>query len=416
MRTPGENLSGADWFAAPAVRAIFAALKPAGEETRIVGGAVRNALMGVPVGDVDFATTATPETVAKYAEQAGLKVVPTGIEHGTLTLVAGGHGFEITTLRQDVATDGRRAVVRFGRDWVADAERRDFTVNALSADADGDVHDPLGGYADIVARRIRFIGDPDKRIAEDRLRILRLFRFHAEYGRGALDRAGYSAAIRGRAGIRELSAERIGQEMRRLVAAEGAADSLTLMQDGGILPVVLAGVAYLGPLRRLVQFEEATGAEPEVASRLTALAVRVSEDVVRLAERLRLANTIRDRMFATIDVARQLALPMSDKHARSLIYRFGPQLWRDGLAQAFAVSASNREEAIRLYNLPDGWAPPVFPLGGRDVVAAGGVRGPAVGEVIRALENWWIENDFGPDEAALRARLQEMVADGRKTF
>src|SRR4029079_597444 len=184
-------------------------------------GCVRDALLGRDVSDIDLATTLLPADTTARAERAGLKAVPTGIDHGTITVTADGDPFEVTTLRQDIETDGRHAVVRFGRDWAEDARRRDFTVNALSVDANGVVHDPVGGFPDIAARRIRFIGDPDRRIAEDRLRILRFFRFHAAYGEGGLDAAGLAACIRGRLGLHDLSAERIGQEMRRIVVASG---------------------------------------------------------------------------------------------------------------------------------------------------------------------------------------------------
>ena len=189
----------------------------------MVGGAVRNALLGIPIGDIDIATTALPDEVIRRARAAGIKSVPTGIDHGTVTLVVEGQPFEVTTLREDIETFGRKAKVAFGRDWVRDAERRDFTINGLSVDADGVVHDHVGGLADIAARRVRFIGDPDQRIAEDYLRILRFFRIHAAYGAGEPDRAGYLACIRGRAGLAGLSAERVRMEMLKLVVANGAA-------------------------------------------------------------------------------------------------------------------------------------------------------------------------------------------------
>jgi tRNA nucleotidyltransferase/poly(A) polymerase len=413
MTSAPTSLAGATWLASPAVRAIFAAIDRAGdEETRVVGGAVRNALMDLAVVDVDFATTALPEKVAKRAAEAGIKVVPTGIDHGTLTLVIDGRGYEVTTLREDIVTDGRRAVVRFGRDWRADAERRDFTVNALSVGADGTIHDPLGGHPDIVARRIRFIGDPDRRIAEDFLRILRLFRFHAEYGAGEIDRDGLLAAIRGRAGLRGLSAERIGQEMRRLAAAPRALDSATQMQDAGILSVVLAGIAYLGALQCLVAFEAAAGIPRDPALRLAALGARIEEDVARIAERLRLSNAMRDRMTAAVAAARRIGLPIEDAAARRLLYRHGRQAWCDGLALAVAWGAApaGDERAASLYRLPERWPVPVFPLGGHDVLGSGASRGPAVGLLLRNLEAWWVENDFRPDATALRARLQAMLA------
>ena len=404
--------AGADWVTAPGARRVFAALGQGGGEGRVVGGAVRNTLLGLGVGDIDFATTATPEVVAARAKAAGIKVVPTGADHGTLTLVSGGAGYEVTTLREDVETDGRHAVVRFGRDWEADARRRDFTINALSVEADGTLHDPVGGLADIAAGRVRFIGEAAARIAEDRLRILRFFRFHAQYGKGGLDPAGLSAAIRARDGLRQLSAERIGQEMRRLVLAPRAVETVAIMQESGILGVILGGVGYLGAFARLVRFEAAAQAAPSVALRLAALGCRVEEDVERLTARFRLANAERGRMTAAVAAARGFAVPPEPRTARALLYRLGREAFRDGVALAVAWGGGPADAADRvdLHLLPERWEAPRFPLGGRDVIKAGAANGPAIGAVLRGLEAWWIENDFAPDEAALRARLQQMTA------
>jgi tRNA nucleotidyltransferase/poly(A) polymerase len=412
MNPAPQSLAGAPWLAARPVQAIFAAIGRDGDEMRIVGGAVRNAFLGVPVVDVDFATTATPDVVTERAEAAGFKVVPTGAEHGTLTVVAEGRGYEVTTLREDIETDGRRAVVRFGRDWLADARRRDFTVNALSVDREGTVHDPLGGYGDVVAGRVRFIGEPDRRIAEDRLRILRFFRFHAQYGRGALDREGLSASIRARNGLRDLSAERIGQEMRRLAVADRAAETVSEMQDAGILPIVLGGIGYVAPIRRLQAFETALGMPARVPLRLAALGCRIEEDALRLAERLRLSNNERDRMVAAAGALDGFLQRPDIRAARRALYRLGAEAFRDGVALAFAWSGDATDEPYwrDLFTLPDRWAAPSFPLGGRDVIGGTSVRGPQVGALLKAIEAWWIDNDFAPDEAALRARLQQVLA------
>jgi len=402
------DLVGAGWLSAPAVRAVFAILDEGNEPARIVGGAVRNALAGMPVSDIDFATPLLPEEVSRRAEAAGVKAVPTGIEHGTVTLVVHGTGFQVTTLREDVETDGRHAVVRFGRDWEADARRRDFTVNALSIDAAGTVHDPLGGYPDIVARRIRFIGDAGQRIAEDRLRILRFFRFNAEFGASAFDPEGLSASIRARDGLRRLSAERVGQEMRRLVVAPRAAETAGIMQDSGILGMVLGGVAYLGPFARLIGFLPEAG----VALRLAGLGCRIEEDVERLARLLRLANVERDAMLAATVAARKLPPSVALPEARRSLYHLGTETWRNAVALAFAWNGdASTESAWRdLYDLPDRWQPPRFPLSGTDALGAGAMRGPAVGTLLKAVEAWWVDRDFAPDEKALRNRLQQMVA------
>ena len=419
MNAALPSLAGADWLTQAPVRRIFAALAagpPGHHETRIIGGAVRNALMGVAVSEIDFATTATPEEVAALGAAAGLKTVPTGIDHGTLTIVVEGRGYEVTTLREDIETDGRHATVRFGRDWTADAMRRDFTVNALSVTADGRVHDPVGGYADILARRIRFIGDADARIAEDRLRVLRFLRFTAQYGEGALDPAGLKAAIRARDDLRALSGERIGNEMRRLIVAPRAVEMITIMQEIGILGVVTAGVGYVGELARLARFEAAVGAPPEVATRLTVLTARVDEDVVRITGCLRLTNAERDRMAAALR-ARPAFSPLPGmRGARATLYRLGQPAWRDGLALAFATSAAPAEDQAwaALYALPDTWDVPRFPLSGRDIVGRAIPAGPAVGAILRSVEAWWIAQDFAPDEQALRARLQQELAGAQQ--
>src|SRR6188768_4589918 len=225
-------LANTPWLKSGPAARVLALLNGDGEEARVVGGAVRNALLNIPLGDIDIATTALPDEVIRRARAAGIKSVPTGIDHGTVTLVVDSHPFEVTTLREDTETFGRKARVAFGRDLVRDAERRDFTINGLSVDADGIVHDHVGGLADIEARRVRFIGDAGQRIAEDYLRILRFFRMHAAYGTGEPDRAGYLACIDGRAGLSNLSAERVRMEMLKLVIAEGAAVAVQAMADG----------------------------------------------------------------------------------------------------------------------------------------------------------------------------------------
>jgi tRNA nucleotidyltransferase/poly(A) polymerase len=410
MAGTDRSFAGADWFSAPAVRQLFAVLEQEGDEARIIGGAVRDGLMGRRIGDLDFATTALPETVVRRAEAAGIKTVPTGIEHGTVTLVVEGEGHQVTTLREDIETDGRRAVVRFGRSWAADARRRDFTVNALSVDSRGKVHDPLGGYADVEARRIRFIGDADQRIAEDRLRILRFFRLHAELEAGDLDPAGLGAAIRARDGIRDLSAERVAQEMRRLLVAPGAVPTVTAMQEGGILPVVLGGIGYLGTFARLAEFEKAAGAAPSVPLRMAGLAARVREDAERAAARLKLANAERDRMVAAVEAAAALRALPGDQEARALLYRVKAEAYGDGVALAAVWSGDAVGGWVDAWRLPERWTVPVFPLTGADVLAAGAARGPAVGEALRILEAWWVAEDFRPDAVALRTRLQQVVA------
>jgi tRNA nucleotidyltransferase/poly(A) polymerase len=406
-----RDVAKQDWFRAAPVQMVFSVLGKNDAPARIVGGAVRDALAGLPIGDIDFATPLPPDQVVERLAAAGLKAVPTGIEHGTVTAVVAGTGYQVTTLREDVETDGRRAVVRFGHDWVADARRRDFTVNALSVDSSGQVHDPLGGYGDIVSRSIRFIGDADQRIAEDRLRVLRFFRFNAEFGQGDIDTIGLGAAIRARNDLRSLSAERIGQEMQRLVVASRAAEIAGSMQDAGILGAVLGGVGYIGTLQRVAAFAP----ESDIAVRLTALGCRVESDVERLTERMRLANAVRDRMLALLMAARSLPPVLTERDARRGLYSSGVSVWPAAVSLGFAwrSGTADMSDWRAFYSLPDRWSPPRFPLTGRDVARAGMARGPAIGDVLRSIESWWVEQDFAPSEGVLHARLQQIVSSAQ---
>lgn len=404
------NLINAPWLTTSRVRKVLKLVNGAGETGRVVGGAVRDELMGRPVTDIDFATTMLPEDVMKAAEAAGIKAIPTGIEHGTVTLVVDGRGHEVTTLREDVETDGRHAVVRFGRDWETDARRRDFTINALSADGEGTVYDPVGGYPDIVERRVRFIGDPDQRIAEDHLRILRFFRFHAECGAGGLDPVGLAAAIRGRAGLRRLAAERTNHELRRLFLADGAAATVETLAESGLLQIILASVTNMRRLERMVAFEEAAGLEPSYPRRLASLAVMVAEDAERVANRLRLANADRDVFDACVTLSGQWREPPDEPSMKEAIYRIGRERVADGLAYAAAVGrGSVGTWAKRLKSLKS-WTVPKFPLSGKDLLAKGVARGPEIGNLLGRLEAWWIGRDFAPDRAELLAQMQRMTA------
>lgn len=401
------SLADAPFLADPLVQQVLTILSRDGEEARVIGGAVRNSLMSLPVsGDIDVATTAVPEEVVRRAEAAGLKTAPTGIDHGTITVIGNHRVVEVTTLRVDVETDGRRAVVRFGRDWEEDAARRDFTMNALSVDLDGRVYDLVGGAADIAARRVRFIGSADSRIVEDRLRVLRFFRFHAAYGEGSPDPEGLGAAIRARHDLAELSAERVGQEMRKLVVAKGAVATVAILQESGILPLVVSGVGDLAAFHRLPGFE---GADPAPALRFVTLLGRVQEDIDRLVRQLRLSNSERDRM--TEALAASVHLPSGNIVSdRTTLYRIGLQAFLDGLVLAASRGRIGDSEFAARRSAAEAWTVPVFPLSGRDVVDLGIGRGPAVGVILRVIERWWIAEDFKPDAIAVKRRLQALVA------
>ena len=402
----------AEWLTEGAAARLLALLDRDGEAARVVGGAVRNALMDLPVGEIDVATTALPQDVARRVEAAGYKAIPTGIEHGTMTVVIAGQPFEVTTLREDVETYGRKAKVVFGRDWEADAKRRDFTINALSASRDGTVHDFVGGLADIAAHRVRFIGEPDKRIAEDYLRILRFFRFHAYFGDGAPDPAGLLACIRARGGLDALSRERVRMELLKLFVAPRAAPTLAVMAECGLLGAAIGGVPYMASFENMAKVEAAIGAKPDPVRRLGALNVRVSEDAMRLAERLRLSNAEFERLAALDHWWRvSPAAPAQKSHA--LLYCRGPQSFTDRVLVAWARSDAGAADGAwhELAELPQHWPVPVFPLKSADFTNRGVLAGPALGAAMRAAKAAWIAADFPTDRATVDAIADHAVRE-----
>ena len=397
-------LADAAWLKDGAVAPLLSALDRDGEEARVVGGAVRNTLLGLPVAEIDVATTAVPEEVARRVEAAGWKAVPTGIEHGTITVVIDGAPFEVTTLREDVETFGRKARVVFGRDWQADARRRDFTINALSATADGRIYDCVGGLADIAARRVRFIGEPSQRIAEDYLRILRFFRFHAYFADGAPDDAGLHACIAGRDGLQMLSRERVRMELLKLLVAPRATPTLAVMAESGLLELVLGGVPYLASFENMTKVEAATDTPPDALRRLGALSVWVAEDSARLSERLRLANAESERLRG-FDCWWRVSPAAGEQAARALLYELGPQAYTDRVLAAWTRSDAGAADGPwhDLATLPRRWTAPVFPLKAADFTRRGLPAGPALGAAMRAATQAWIAEDFPADRAALDA-------------
>jgi poly(A) polymerase len=405
----------AELLTRPNLKCLLEVLNGDGEETRIVGGAIRNALVGKPVHEVDLAGTALPETVTARAKAAGLKAVPTGIEHGTITVIVDGEPFEVTTLREDVETDGRHAVVRFGRDFARDARRRDFTINALSLSLDGTLHDVVGGVADLRERRVRFIGDAITRIREDYLRILRFFRFHAEYATSDPDPVGLHAAVIERRGLLRLSAERVRAEIMKLLVAERAAETLRILSDHGFLLLLLGGVTNEGRFVRVRDGERSLAADP--VRRLAALAIHVTEDAERLRERLRLSNEEyrRLRAFAAL-VARlkDMRGELDERGMRSLVAEAGLETVTDAL---FAVAGEPRpvlpEQARRAFDdLRNGREPlPLFPLRGADLVAAGIAKGPDVGKRLERARRTWLAQGC-PTGEGVRSSLLALALAG----
>lgn len=405
------SLAGAEWLERGETRMVLGIIESAGHGARAVGGAVRNALMGMPVKDVDIATTARPGEVMALAAAAGLKAVPTGIEHGTVTVIARHTPFEVTTLRKDIETFGRHARVTFTADWAEDARRRDFTMNALYCAADGTVHDPLDGYPDLAARRVRFIGGAADRIREDYLRILRFFRFTAEYAGGKPDAVGLAAAVALKDGLDRLSGERVRAELLRLLAAPGAVATIDAMASAGILEHVLARPGETRRLARLAEIEGALGRSPDPLLRLAALAVARPGTALDLRQRLKLSSAEYERLA-------RLALPdrafdplTPESVAKEFLYRHGASVYADGALLAWAASDAPPDDAERRARaaLAERWRPPELPVTGADVVALGVPSGPTVGHVLARLEEWWIGEDYPDDPQRISAELARLA-------
>ena len=396
----------APWLQAAPLKAVFAALSHEGGEARVVGGAVRNTLLGLPVTDIDIATTVLPDDVMRLCRARGLIPHPTGIAHGTVTVMSGGQPFEITTLRRDVETDGRRAVVAFTDDWAKDAGRRDFTINALYAAPDGKLFDDTGGRADLTARRVRFIGDAHDRIREDYLRILRFFRFSAQYGLGPPDAAGLAACRDLRDGITSLSAERIGMEILKLVVATRASEIVPEMAKTGILEHVTGDPTGTDCFVRLTAIERTVEVAPDAIGRLAAL-LPEGAAANELARRLRLSNREAYALTAAMvpHPAYSPGVPLIT--AKAWLYRSGAENFGRGARLAWARSKAPTNDHLHKEHatLPERWAAPLMPVSGADVMALGIPSGPAVGKILESFETWWIAHDFTNDLAAQQACL-----------
>ena len=389
-------------------KAILAAL-PKGS-TRFVGGCVRNALWNIPTADIDFATQLAPENVEKALQEANIKSVPTGIAHGTLTAVINGKPYEITTLRRDVETDGRRAVIAYTQDWEEDAQRRDFTVNALYADAEGQVYDPTGeGLDDIEAKRFRFVGNADLRVREDYLRILRLFRFVAWYGQDStITKEALIACRENRGGLKTLSAERVWAELKKLLSARDPVRSVRIMLQQDLLEALLPEATNVDGLSRLVSLEVREGLKPDPLLRLMAMMAREPLSAALLSKRLKLSNKEADRIKDWASDSETLSSDMSERARMQAIYRSGKQPILDR-ARLRAAGASDPIESSKWMVLADlalGWTPPTFPLRGSDLLEAGVPKGPQLGKALAALEALWVRSGFSTEKPQLLAALK----------
>jgi poly(A) polymerase len=399
-----QRLARQPWMsAAQRVLDALEAARPG--SARFVGGCVRNALLGEPVADIDIATQLTPDEVERVMRAANIAVHPTGVEHGTLTVVADHRPYEVTTLRRDVETDGRRAVVAFTQEWAEDAQRRDFRINALYADRDGQVFDPTGGgLEDLQHRRIIFVGDPETRLREDYLRILRFFRFFAWYGQGEPDAAGLAACAKLRAGLATISAERIWIETKKLLAAPKPMPSLTAMASSGVLMQLFPEAKGLHLVEKLVALEAAQGLAPDPMLRFLALFWKDAPAVHAVANRLKLSNDERQRLNWSAADETPLSATTSAAELRAAIYRVGSQVIRDRALLGWASDGQDGWGAA--VRLADNWPRPVLPVSGGDLITAGLSPGPAMGQALRKAEDAWIASDFSLDRDALLALVR----------
>lgn len=413
-----------DWMTGPAVAPVIAALREGGIDVRFVGGCVRDALLGNPVADIDIGVPLPPDEAVRRLEAAGLRVVPTGIAHGTVTAVSDSTGFEVTSLRRDVETDGRRAVVAFTDQWREDALRRDFTINALSLRPDGAVFDYFGGLADLDAPCIRFVGDPHERIREDHLRILRFYRFAAGFGMAAGDPASRAACSAEAARIDALSRERVGQEVLKTLAEPFAAEAVEAMASDGILEAVADTAWIPARFRSMAALEAALGLPPDPCRRLAAL-IGDSGRADAVGRSLRLSRKRADRLLAILQLAPDAAPDPPDPDAaaegsaprpgrlravRAAFYRHGAENWRDASLLAAAARDGADTGPLRdLVQAAAGWQRPVLPVRGADL-AARGIAGPAIGKGLKFVERWWIAQDFRPGREAALEKLEEAIA------
>jgi poly(A) polymerase len=410
MTEAGDRpLADQPWLRSRAARRVLAALTAGGRPARFVGGCVRDGLLGrmTAGAELDLATAERPEQVMRLLKAAGLKAIPTGLAHGTVSTVVDGQRFEITTLREDVATDGRHAEVRYTEDFEADAARRDFTINAMSCDGEARLFDYFGGRADLALGRVRFVGEAARRIAEDYLRILRFFRFFARYGRQPADAEALAAAAAAAPEIARLSGERIRAEMLKLLAAADPLPALRLMAEAGVLGQVIPDPVAFDRLERLLT--AAPDADPLL--RLAALLrppPASAGAAPAVAARWRLSNHDADRLAALTEAALPaLAAPAAER--RRALYRLGAERYRDLVRLAAAEAPDQAALAAALAEATT-WRAPKLPLGGDDLLALGLQPGPRLGQILAAVEAWWLERDFAPDRAACLAHAKALIA------
>ena len=404
---PSRRLAPAPWMLAPETVAVVRALGADGAGVRFVGGCVRDTVLGRAITDIDIATPDRPETVMTLLARDFIRSVPTGVAHGTVTAIIDHKHFEVTTLRVDVETHGRHATVAFTDDWVEDAARRDLTFNAMSLTPDGALYDPFNGLADLEAGRVRFVGDAKQRILEDHLRLLRFFRFYAWFGRGPFDAEGFAAARETASLLPKLSGERVQTEMKKLLAAPDPLAALEGMRDCGALAQVLPEDGAFDLLRALVACERETGEPADSIRRLAAL-IRGNSSV-ELAARWRLSNADAERLEALAAPVERIDEPLDARATRRLLYRRGATLARDLALLAWAEIGGDAQSWRAALNEAARWLPKELPIKGADVMALGVPKGPEIGRMLAAVEDWWIAQGFAPDRAACLAELKRRI-------
>ena len=402
-------------------RRVLDALQSGGLPARFVGGCVRDAIVKRPVKDIDIATPEPPEKVMELLRGANIRAIPTGIAHGTVTALDGEERFEVTTLRRDVETFGRHARVAFTDDWAGDAARRDFTMNALYLDADGAIYDPTKGMKDLKAGKVRFVGDPETRIKEDVLRLLRFFRFQAYYAKTAPDRKALKACEALAPQLPTLAAERVWAELSRILIAPNAPDILELMAKHGVLRHVLPEARLIPRLRALAKLEKTLKIAPDPVRSLAAVSALKPEQAGALARRLRFSRADERELAQLVAHGTRLSPQLNETERKHALYRYGADDYRGAVLLAWATVATAKRIAgkdatawKKLLELPKRWSAPEFPLGGMDALATGTQRGPEIGRLLHAVENWWIAGGFKADRMACVRRLQELVNRGTR--
>ena len=385
---------------------LIAALTADGAQVRFVGGCVRDFILGQVAQDIDLATDARPEKVINLLEKARIRAIPTGIDHGTVTAVISKTKFEVTTLRRDIHTDGRHAIVEFGTDWTEDAARRDFTFNAMSMTPDGMLHDPFNGKEDLLEGRVRFVGDAPERVREDVLRILRWFRFYAHYGKVHADEAALSACKGFAFRISDLSGERLRHELLLLLEAPHPLPSLNLMIETNVIDAVLGRGYSASLLTGLCQIERELKLQPDSVLRLAAL-IRTYSGAAPLAGRLHLTNLERNRLDWALAPEPALTPKVSREERRKTIYKYGAKQLQDRVLLAWGAAPAELSWKEWLQEL-ETFIPPKFPLKGKDLTALGIAEGPVIGDLLHQVENWWISEAFAPDRNACLSQLTKI--------